>query len=439
MRRSLLVALVAALAACPPQDDAPEAPTGEAVEEGVGAFFSAMGGRLQECTGRPWEPGDDLVALAAVIATSAADGRIVADLPALQGCTASVTAASCAELLRDVDVFWYCALAALPGNVAVGGDCMDDVECALGYCSFAAGTCPGACTPPAGVDEDCTLAPCGAGLSCTSQATASTRVCKATVTVAPGEPCDALRLCPDGATCLWEGDVLADACAAPRAASEPCYGNPDCAFPLFCASGGEPGGFCLPMVDAGESCLAAMCNTSLDYCDPATERCAPLPLAGLSCTGSGRCARGAYCDATDDLCKPYPVEGQSCAVARWCDGVAFCDTSLAAPTCLPPPGAGESCAVSAYQYGKAACQDGLFCLLDGSYSPSTCAPRVASGGVCEGRSTDECVDGHYCDYAYPSPRTCVPRVGPGAACVSGLECAAGLECIDRICSVESCW
>src|SRR5512133_1517077 len=429
MRRSFFVVVLASLAAWPAPDD-PSAPAG-AVEEGLRAFFSEMGARHQECTGRVWEPGDDFDALAAQIGASAAAGRVLADLPALEACTAEVSAASCAELLRDVDVFWGCALAALPGNVAVGGDCMDEVECAGGYCAFTAGTCPGTCAPPAGVGEDCFVAPCGAGLKCTWQATAPTSVCKATVTVALGEPCDELNLCTDGATCLWDGAALDDLCTAPRAASEPCYADADCAFPLFCVNVPEVGGTCLPMVDAGASCLAATCNTLLDSCDPASGSCAPLPLAGQSCAGSRRCARDAYC-AADDLCKPWPTEGESCAAAWRCGGTAYCDTSLALPICAPTPGNGEGCALSTYEYGKPACQDGLFCQRDVSYRPSTCAPRVAAGGVCVGRSTDECVDGYYCDDVYPNPGTCAPRAGPGAPCVTGLECAAGLECIDRV-------
>lgn len=438
MRRPLLVVTLSLLAACPAPDD-PKPPAGDSpVADAVMAIATAMKAHGLACLGVAWEDGTDFAAIAASLEASVDAGRLLVDQGVLDACAASVAAYSCAETFRNWDEP-ECLVAALAGNVAAGGECTDDRECAAGVCDFAQGTCPGSCSGVAAEGEDCSALPCAAGLWCTYQASPGGNFCLAETAVAAGDACDSLHVCPDGTACDYDATLSDYVCRAPVGVGEPCDETSDCSAPLLCLPAGWT---CLPLVARGQPCGAlAGCNPAFDFCDPATGLCAPLPGVDQPCTASGECAREAFCDTSlvDPTCKSAPVLGEDCTVYGACADASFCDTSLATPTCMPLPGVGEDCSVSAVSDAALECEAGLFCQRDGSYRYTTCAPRVAAAGTCLGRADSECVDGHYCDFVYPNPGICIPKQAAGAACGAWDACQDDLECLDGSCTVTYCW
>ena len=246
MRRPLLVVTLSLLAACPAPDD-PKPPAGDSpVADAVMAIATAMKAHGLACLGVAWEDGTDFAAIAASLEASVDAGRLLVDQGVLDACAASVAAYSCAETFRNWDEP-ECLVAALAGNVAAGGECTDDRECAAGVCDFAQGTCPGSCVA-AGGDTDCS-GDCGARRACASRP-ATCRL----------DPVEGGELCT-GARRGGRRVRLFRDLGLRRAAPVP------------------PGGLDLPpLVARGQPCGAlAGCNPAFDFCDPATGLCAPLP------------------------------------------------------------------------------------------------------------------------------------------------------------------
>lgn len=346
-------------------------------------------------------------------------------------------------------------VAAIRGNVPVGGDCYELVagrsfnqECVPeAFCSLD--TCPGTCVARGGAGADCTVVPCGGSLLCREA------VCIERPT--EGEACDSVCAAPS--VCL-EGT-----CFVQRGEGESCAGDPagSCIYPFACASGtcaatsgpDEPcrvdaacpddhvcqslsdGQRCRALLDDGEPCdeTAPLCRHPESYChDLGTEgapdfRCAAYLADGedcsiYQCTAPSWCRGGGPGDAPGGTCRPSGDEGAICAsTVHRSGGGSRCQSGLhcgEGGLCHGPRPAGGGCSDSGQ------CMDGLWC------QANTCAPASALGGSCRDGDGRSCVASAYCDES----NTCVPRLPDGASCTSSEQCVNegcdGTTCLPRL-------
>jgi hypothetical protein len=246
--------------------------------------------------------------------------------------------------------------------------------------------------PAGALDGDCTRGPdgratCAAGLACD----ATFLYCRALA--APGDPCDAGRVCADGTRCLYGVDPLR--CVSAGGRTQPCRLD-----------------------------LARQCDPGL-VC--AAGRCSDAAAAGEDCARSRPCANGTECFARPDgtfACERVGVEGARCTGTSdpGCAPGLYCGGS----TCARALAAGEACSALGLP-----CADQLVCATE-STSPRTCRPRGSAGSPC--REVSECDDGLACNGA------CVPIRARSAACdPSGRSdaCEGGYACVDGRCAAPT--
>lgn len=193
------------------------------------------------------------------------------------------------------------------GQVAVGGDCLLDDECAGGgACEIP--SCPSACCP--GTCASTKQAPVPLGGSCGAS----------------------------GADCVSGAACLDGICAPPRAVGAACQGAwRECAAPAVCLAipGGTETCTILP-TSRGAPCEPGAnygCGRVDERCDAASRTCVPLSAPGSPCETIGDCVGYAYCDA--GACKIRPTIGQPCAmpIEIQCMGSLVCPAGVcAAPT-----------------------------------------------------------------------------------------------------------
>lgn len=361
--------------------------------DGFLELAAAINGRVAECLGSTGLPAGELDAAAASIQAAVDAGKVVYDPSQQADCLASIDGTTCLEILHGAEVTG-CIEDAYGGTVPEGGECGDSVECAAGYCSFAAGTCPGGCAPPVAPGSACEQdEQCATGLSCLYG------TCRAPTMVADGASCnDVTYVCAPwsyckGGTCAAH-EVVGAACTS----FDACSPSLTCAFP----PGTYANGSCATYAARGQPCGGTVaCNVFTDYC------------------GAG------------GTCVPWPVLGESCAVALECRGEAWCDDTLVVPTCVAYPGPGEECFLAGGCAGENYCDYGGTTPL--------CAPKKSSGACWY---PGECVASMYCTGTLTSAGTCVPRIAAGGTCTAGTwddGCQDGLDCVGGICSVGTCY
>jgi len=376
---------------------------------------------------------------------------IVAYDPAAAAACLLVDISSC---VRNFDT--PACVAAIRGNVPVGGDCYELVagrsfnqECVPeAFCSLD--VCPGTCVARGEVGAACSgQEPCAASL-----------VCSGSICIErPSEG----EACPDYA-CQAPSVCLEGTCFVQRAENESCAGDPEgsCIYPFACV-----GGICAATSGPDELCrVAAACPD--DYiCQSVSgpQRCHALLDDGEACDETAPlCLPGSYCHnlgiegAPDFRCAAYLADGEDCTIYQctapsWCRGGGPGDAP--GGTYRPSGGEGDVCTSTVDRAGGGSrCQSGLHCGPDGM-----CHGLQPSGGACS--SSHECVDGLWCDAsttcapagaldgschpgdsrscvasAYCDETNCVPLLPDGASCSSSEQCMSqgcdGTTCLPRL-------
>ena len=248
-------------------------------------------------------------------------GRIQYDGKAATACMEALTALGCNLTDQSEDTAPPACESAFTANVAVGGTCLLDDDCASRNCAGKAcslpvdccvGTCAaetrvatipagGSCYPPGGSGF------CAAGTYCNNTTTGGTCV----TGIVLGQPCDPAGEksvgCQPPGNCRPSPSALGGTCMPPPAEGEPC--------------------------DAG----AAVCNSSLDDCDN-TGTCVRKAAVGTPCSGRSGCVDYALCSSGTCVSKKKP--GEACDVQQVdpCMGVLVCNGGFCAlpsdPVCL---------------------------------------------------------------------------------------------------------
>lgn len=356
----------------PPDLDAGGAPS--SVDEYLDRFFAELCGWFVRC-----EPKIGLVALGETLChprsmtqtrqtfVSLVDrGAARFDGTVAGRCLAELEEAECNVAALDLS---RCDAAFVP-LVAVGGACLQDLECVDGRCETL-DLCPGHCVARSAAGDPCGRpSDCVSGLACVGGVCAPAR--------AVGEPCDRRTDCAFPSTCTAAGT-----CGAPPAEGEPCTaaaGGDLCGGDAVCQ-----GGTCQPGAAPGEACSRERPCAPGGRCVEAV--CVATAPAGAACVPSGCIALHACVDGS---CQPLPIAGQACSEALPCVQ-GECRSRVC--TLLPP---GEGC-------------DGAdpphFGSCEGQCVRDVCSPRLAEGEPC-GRSA-ECADGLECREA-SGPPVCRP-------------------------------
>ncbi|HAN30743.1 MAG TPA: hypothetical protein DCQ06_04030, partial [Myxococcales bacterium] len=229
------------------------------------------------------------------------------------------------------------------GQVADGGDCISNEDCAGGaFCSANEQTCPGKCAARNARGQACTKDSCTKGLYCGEGDTCTDKeldggactddehclsgdceqdsedspgngpdekgVCvKAGMmppTIKLGEPCslEMTSVCEAGAACVMTGldpstSEPITLCKAKVAVDETCYlGFPHCPSGYYCDAkpqdGGSFEGACQALPKDGEACLTESFGTCAPglVCDQGT--CRKVARIGEACTSNATCISG---------------------------------------------------------------------------------------------------------------------------------------------------
>jgi hypothetical protein len=186
---------------------------------------------------------------------------------------------------------------AFTGTVAVGGACFAGEECVSG---------------------DCNISNCITTMACCAG------VCGAvTVLVAEGATCS-----PTGANCVAgtfcdSGVGGTSTCKRRGVAGAACAGPFDCADGFACVTpAGQTTGTCGAFPQTGQDCKTTdgRCDSSLDYCDPVTNKCTRRGAVGGACDGmtGGTCLPYAECDPTTSKCVGRGAVGAACMLGSDC-------------------------------------------------------------------------------------------------------------------------
>lgn len=339
-------ALALAAAACTETNDPPPEPVippdPAAVEAACESIGEARAARAAACT-----RGDAAFIRAAwfrparcfVARHEVASGNATFRPAAVQACLDAVATLDCGSAVySEVPA----CDAVILGNVADGGACVDDVDCAHGSCEIGS-ACPGTCAAPLAAGSGCSVGGprCAPGTTCRDDGGA--RRCLAPV--GAGGLCS-WGGCADGLSC----DRASGTCV-PRKTSGTCAGDEDCA-PGFACDWGDAGAdrlTCLVVAGRGEPCGAgAPCGRGWT-CTRGV--CGPPPAVGSACASSGSfwdagasCDAGAYCDlryrfdASDPgTCMALTRDGGRCEHSGRCRSGVCHDGRCAASPCVPFP------------------------------------------------------------------------------------------------------
>jgi hypothetical protein len=320
------LALALALVACPGGKD-PKPDSGELTLAGVCREMMSGANAWTACLHGDPAPASDarLTAWCAAVEAEVAAGRVTYHAEQAGPCVAALRTVTCDTIDADRP---ECD-AVVSGNVAQGGACLVDFDCASGHCVVGA-SCPGVCTAYVGVGGDCSAAGarCAPGLGCGG----GRCVAVTTPSATQGQPCVS-GTCASGLYC----DPTTSKCA-PSKKSGSCAGAPDaCMFGYACVESGV----CVALAGRGERCgPEARCGAGWACSDGV---CGPPPGIGAPCaSGSGRtgleCAYGAYCDTSPiPTCRELKPGGAACGSAWECRSYV-CTAGACAPepaTCFP--------------------------------------------------------------------------------------------------------
>lgn len=201
------------------------------------------------------------------------------------------------------------------GQVAVGGDCFDDVEC-VGGGDCLIPECPDECCVGAcqAVEPPPQLAPIGAACEGFDECVYD-GYCKIDFATGDGT-CEAL---------LNEGDECEDLFA--------CAGDLGCDLDFVTLMG-----VCRRLPGNGEACnpdsLIGCSQTNL-YCDEVDSTCKRYPDVGDSCDPAAEQACVYYAECVDGACVQRPGLGDSCVELPDCLGGLSCDSGVCV---TPEPG-----------------------------------------------------------------------------------------------------
>jgi hypothetical protein len=249
------------------------------------------------------------------------------------------------------------------GNVADGGTCIDDVECAEGSTCVISSTenCDGRCAPMRAGDcrtkDDCPADQYCAGASLQGAGLSTPGRCEMLVPpgAAPGDVCGRPVQCGDGLVCA--GGPAPARCTTITTAKmgEACGGypffSPSCADGLACVPSDDgKTSTCLPAAKLGDPCTAVLqCGRQYGLrdlvCDVAgTHTCVHRSSTG-TCQIIGRedtCDPAtSHCDAASGTCQPTLAVGAPCVFPA--GGIDPCglwaSCSGPGPVCAPLLGA----------------------------------------------------------------------------------------------------
>lgn len=178
------------------------------------------------------------------------------------------------------------------GTVGTGGACVASEQCQSQACDKSACTttsecCAGTCVARRLLGEDCSAlgASCADDLFCKWDDTGTTGIC--TALIADGQPCTRTDLCVQGRAC-----------------------NP---------VAGTSAGTCGVLPARGDECPAMGCDSSADFCDPASKTCLGRVPLGNDCTGLPTgCVVYAKCDAATMKCVARERAGEPCGESSDC-------------------------------------------------------------------------------------------------------------------------
>ena len=323
-----------------------------------------------------------------------------------KACIAQWATAGC-TLNQVADAYTACQNV-YTGQVAVGGVCASNVECASGsFCNMAimnpADGCTGACTAfvatgaacdgqttVCGLSDECNVNSMictplgGVGASCGDTSCQPNLFCKGAVF----DPNTGMLMTPG--MCAGAGKV-GDACGANVAViylpGQPNFftGTPT---PLLLQNGVDD------------------CDSTL-FCDPnaATPVCTARLAAGADCTSIGSCQDTLEClniqtdmngmVTTPGKCGAYLDAGKACdpsiSANGSYDGCAvdtFCDPAKS--VCTPFGHAGDDCSMATGPFGGGFCNPNFYCDDSG-----TCQPMVALNAACTAQMNmnEPCHDG----------------------------------------------
>lgn len=351
LRAVAAIAIIAIAWSC--KEDGSDSDREPTLEELPGRFVDALCPELERCLGESsserlfgdggcearlraqLEDGDFAATQEAVQA-----GRVHYDASQVSACLAAIDGIGCGFQTTRTLMSEHCNLV-LEGDVALGGNCALDEDCAgVAFCKRNGESCPGTCSALLGANESCTSDDeCAEGLACPD----SVSRC-----VAPGrlgEACGGTgdAVCAAGLICLATGT----AAGAPRECGDPeelfvaqlgddcdpeaeilCVDDLACAIVLPLEV--EPRFRCMQLVTTlGDGCTfgaPSQCPKG-SYCSglditagDIEGSCAALPEDHDACNmegGGATCSDGLICD-TDGLCHAIGRLGDDCASDRAC-------------------------------------------------------------------------------------------------------------------------
>jgi hypothetical protein len=291
-----------------------------------------------------------------------AAGRVAYDAVLAKSCPggAWVDTLTCDEIMQWPPLAPPCNRVFV-GQIADGGACYADADCAAtSYCDLGI-ACSGTCKPMKSV---------GQSVSGTDR-------------------------------CLPNLTIIQGVCAQPIAAGQPCPNYLTCAWGSTC-----DGTTCQPWKKAGESCADPAIAGSTGFCGGELSCqngvCGPPAALGASCfhpswvkVQHADCERDLWCDdmggTATGTCKRPLAQGGACADYYDCNAgltcVGFSGGSMPVyGQCVPLLGAGAGC------QSWIDCQSGLYC----DNSSHTCVARKAGGAACMSFvecASDSCVNG----------------------------------------------
>lgn len=309
------------------------------------------------------------------------------------------------------------------GEACTGTNCQPCLECYRPRVPSGTDGGPSRCRAFVGVDQDCTYAPCHAGLLCVN---GSCHALNGT-----DEPCQQVSgdstwrgtcrrssdVCIGTPTTCHPRDLEAWPCESDRVGSQG-----TCEEALFCSQPGGPqtAGVCKRLPALGEVCgsrpdLSSSCRNTLYGPYVACGRAPNAPVG--------------VCVLNNDA-----PTGAACTSTYACTAQDFCMPGLPGElgTCQPAPGLSSPCGTGVAW--STHCSQG-FC--QGSDAGATCSPLLTLGAQCDPTETGCTTDGQ-CRASPSGGHTCQPRIAVGSPCDAATLCAEGLECVDFVCSVPQC-
>ena len=269
------------------------ADTGDDLASGINAWAAAICAKYQSC--QPSDFDFNYASTAECVASKTMRIAYESVLPGIgtdaaiyRGCATQEAALSCDDFASATAA----TICAVKGTKALGEKCLDNDQCASGFCGSDNATCRGCINPPQSGDACAAGDQCDVGLVCASE------------------------------KCVHEA-TLGAAC---NSTTQPCIGT------LACVNGS-----CVTLPAAlGAACSSTLaCNTSKGFvCDVTTNQCitytvsSPGGPCSTTSTEQSACRLAAAC--TNGTCGAAPAAGQACDETNgpYCPETLNCVNSL---------------------------------------------------------------------------------------------------------------